>query len=335
MRYYRLEIINPKTGKPPVDCNGKPIGPFDTSKTPGCGLHIEFDVQVTGLDVVNSGTMLAIYGLPLDMLKQSVNLQGCIVRMRGGFSEGLPLANPKQQGEIIYGEVYLAYANWIGTNQTLNLVINPTLRKKEDGSPFSIEGKGEAGEKVGDVIARALKEAFPKKKIECLVNDSLVLPERWAASYKNIGSLAMVVKNASIAMMRDAKYSGIAISILSDRIRIYDNVSAKWGEPKTIHAHELVGQPTWIEPFTVSFKCPMRGDIRCGDVVKLPEGLYSGAASIVMANTMAPSVISKNSTTFTGKFMVKSVRHIGSYLTADGDAWVTVFEAYAENWVRV
>lgn len=89
MRYYRLEIINPKTGKPPVDCNGKPIGPFDTSKTPGCGLHIEFDVQVTGLDVVNSGTMLAIYGLPLDMLKQSVNLQGCIVRMRGGFSEGL------------------------------------------------------------------------------------------------------------------------------------------------------------------------------------------------------------------------------------------------------
>ncbi|HIA2903879.1 TPA: hypothetical protein ACWP2H_005367, partial [Escherichia coli] len=109
----------------------------------------------------------------------------------------------------------------------------------------------------------------------------------------------------------------------------------KWGEPKTIHAHELVGQPTWIAPFTVSFKCPMRGDIRCGDVVKLPEGLYSGAASIVMANTTAPSVIAKNSTTFTGKFLVKSVRHIGSYLTADGDAWVTVFEAYAENWARV
>ncbi|ENT2750657.1 ParB/Srx family N-terminal domain-containing protein [Escherichia coli] len=65
------------------------------------------------------------------------------------------------------------------------------------------------------------------------------------------------------------------------------------------------------------------------------EGLYSGSASIVMANTTAPSVIAKNSTTFTGKFLVKSVRHIGSYLTADGDAWVTVFEAYAENWARV
>ncbi|WP_236268720.1 hypothetical protein [Escherichia coli] len=335
MRYYRLEIINPKTGKPPVDCNGKPIGPFDTSKTPGCGLHVEFDVEVAGLDVVNSGTMLTIYGLPIDMLKQSVSLQGGLVRMKAGFVEGLPLANPQQQGEVIYGEIYLAYANWIGTNQTLNLVINPTVRKTDDGKPFSIEGDGLKGEKVGDVISRALQKAFPNKLIDCTVSDSLVLPEPWTGKYTEIGSLAMVLRSASIAMMRDEKYSGIAISILSDRIRIYDNASAKWGEPKTIHAHELVGQPTWIAPFTVSFKCPMRGDIRCGDVVKLPEGLYSGAASIVMANTTAPSVIAKNSTTFTGKFLVKSVRHIGSYLTADGDAWVTVFEAYAENWARV
>lgn len=334
MRYYRLEIINPKTGKPPVCQNGDPIGPFDTTRMLGCGLHVEFDFEVTGLDVVRSGTMLAIYGLPIDMLKQSVNLAGCLVRMKAGFVPGLPLANKDQQGEIIYGEVYLAYANWIGTNQTLNLVINPTVRKTDDGKPFFIKGDGRTGEKVGDVISRALQKAFPNKLIDCTVSDSLVLPEPWNGTYEDIGSLAMVLRSASIAMMRDEKYSGIAISILSDRIRIYDNVSAKWGEPKTIHAHELIGQPTWIAPFTVSFKCPLRGDIRCGDVVKLPEGLYSGAASIVMANTTAPSVISKNSTTFTGKFLVKSVRHIGAYLTADGDAWVTVFEAYAENWVR-
>lgn len=269
------------------------------------------------------------------MLKQSVSLQGCLVRMKAGFVQGLPLANKDQQGEVIYGEIYLAYANWIGTNQTLNLVINPSIRKTDDGKPFSIEGQGEAGERVGDVLVRALQKAYPNKLIDCTVSDNLVLPEPWTGKYTEIGSLAMVVKNASIAMMRNERYSGIAISILSDRIRIYDNASAKWGEPKTIHAHELVGQPTWIAPFTVSFKCPMRGDIRCGDVIKLPEGLYSGAASIVMANTTVPSVIAKNSTTFTGKFLVKSVRHIGSYLTADGDAWVTVFEAYAENWARV
>lgn len=232
MRYYRLEIINPKTGKPPVDSNGNTIGPFDTSRTPGCGLHVEFDVEVAGLDVVNSGTMLTIYGLPIDMLKQSVSLQGCLVRMKAGFVEGLPLANPQQQGEVIYGEIYLAYANWIGTNQTLNPVINPTVRKTDDGKPFSIEGEGLKGEKVSDVISRALQKAFPNKLIDCTVSDSLVLPEPWKGTYDNIGSLAMVVRSASIAMMRNERYSGVAISILSDRIRIYDNVSANWGEPK-------------------------------------------------------------------------------------------------------
>ncbi|MFJ7171640.1 hypothetical protein [Citrobacter freundii] len=335
MRYYRLEIINPKTGKPPVYGSGNPIGPFDTSRTPGCGLHVEFDVEITGLDVVKSGTMLTIYGLPIDMLKQSVSLQGCQVRMFAGFSRGLPLANPDQRGEIIYGEIYLAYANWIGTNQTLNLVINPTIRKTDDGKPFFIEGEGRTGEKVGDVISRALQKAFPNKLIDCTVSDILVLPEPWKGTYEDIGSLAMVLRSASIAMMRNEKYCGIAISILSDRIRIYDNASVNWGKPKKIEPYELVGQPTWIAPFTVSFKCPLRGDIRCGDVIELPQGMFSGASSILMTNTKAPSVIAKNSTTFTGKFLVKSVRHIGAYLTADGDAWVTVFEAYAENWVRV
>ncbi|EJI7050695.1 hypothetical protein ACOVMX_005039 [Escherichia coli] len=335
MRYYRLEIINPKTGKPPVCRNGKPIGPFDTSETPGCGLHVEFDFEVTALDIVRAGTMLTIYGLPIDMLEQSVNLQGCLVRMKAGFVKGLPLANPLQQGEVIYGEIYFAYANWIGTNQTLNLVINPTIRKTDDGKPFILEFDGRTGEKLGDVISRALKKAFPNKLIDCTVSDSLVLPEPWKGTYENIGSLAMVLRSASIAMIRSEKYCGVGISILSDRVRVYDNALADWGKPKKIELYELVGQPTWIAPFTVSFKCPLRGDIRCGDVIELPEGLYSGAASIVMANTTAPSVIAKNSTTFTGKFLVKSVRHIGSYLTADGDAWVTVFEAYAENWARV
>ncbi|HDL7800447.1 TPA: hypothetical protein PXP53_003446 [Yersinia enterocolitica] len=331
MRYYRLEIINPKTGKPPLDSKSRSIGPFDTSRTPGCGLHIEFDIVVTGLDVVKSGTMLTIYGLPIEMLQQSVNLQGCIVRLNAGFSKGLPLANPHQQGEIIYGEVYLAYANWIGTNQTLNLVINPVPRKTDDGKPVSIKGDGKKGEKLGDVLVRALKEAYPKKTIECLVSDNLVLPEPWNGSYTDIGSLAMVVRNASIAMMRQANYSGVGIIILSDRIRIYDNASVNWGQPKKINRNELVGQPTWIAPFAVTFKCPLRGDIRCGDVVELPQGLYSGASSILMTNTTALSVISRNATTFTGRFLIKSVRHIGAYLTADGDAWVTVFEAFSEN----
>ncbi|MFP1463114.1 hypothetical protein ACLB1E_23490 [Escherichia coli] len=70
-------------------------------------------------------------------------------------------------------------------------------------------------------------------------------------------------------------------------------------------------------------------------MIELPEGLYSGAASIVMANTTAPSVIAKSSSP--AQFLVNSGEISQTHWfvsTADGDAWVTVFEAYAENWAR-
>ncbi len=130
MRYYRLEIRD-KNGNIPLASDGTPIGPFDTSETPGRGLHIEFDAPIFGYDVCGSGTLITIYGLPLSMLRQSVNLSGCLVTLTAGFQNGLPLANPHQAGIIVSGEIYNPFANWIGTNQTLNFSVNPTpLLKK-------------------------------------------------------------------------------------------------------------------------------------------------------------------------------------------------------------
>ncbi len=104
--------------------------------------------------------MLTIYGLPIDMLKQSVSLQGCLVRMKAGFVEGLPLANPQQQGEVIYGEIYLAYANWIGTNQTLNLVELHPYAKQMMVNRFSIEGEGLKGKRSATLSPVRCKRHF-------------------------------------------------------------------------------------------------------------------------------------------------------------------------------
>ncbi|EAS2833358.1 hypothetical protein EHB58_09445 [Salmonella enterica subsp. enterica serovar Hull] len=333
MRYYLLTLTDPLTKKPPVDAAGRPIGPFDTSKTPGRGLHIEFDVITTGLDIVNSGTMLAIYGLPVDVLKQSVKLQGCQVSLLAGFSKGLPLANEEQRGEIIYGEVFSAYANWIGTNQSLNLIINPTVRKNADGQPLGLSVYGRKGELLGNVIARSLREIYPKKKIVCTVSEKLVLPEDCPWTYQpDVASLAMAVRSLSIALMRDNTYAGVGIVMHSDMIRIYDNTSIDWSFAKAIQPYELVGQPTWIEPFVMTFKCPLRGDIHCGDIVALPQDFMSGPTGILMTNTTPFGSMAKDNVIFSGKFLIRSVRHIGSYLVADGDAWVTIFEGIADNW---
>ncbi|CAD6037295.1 hypothetical protein [Escherichia coli] len=328
MRFYQLSIIDPKTTKPPVDASGKAIGPFNTLKTPGRGLHIEFDVMITGLDEVGAGTALTIYGLPIDVLKQSVKLHGCIVSLIAGFSAGLPLANPAQQGEIIYGEVLAAYANWIGTNQTLSLIVNPAIRRNDEGKTVEISADAKKGEKLGDVLCRALQKAYPKKRIECTVSDALILPESGPLHYTEITSLATMVKSASIALMKRDNYSGVRISMQADTIRIFDNSDCN-REDKKILPHELIGQPTWIQPFIMSFKCPLRGDLRVCDIINLPQGTVSDGESILMTNTHPNTGLTNQTTTFSGRFMIQSVRHIGAFLSASGDAWSTVFTATA------
>ncbi|WP_105269281.1 hypothetical protein [Escherichia sp. MOD1-EC6163] len=327
MRYYKLIITKPDTQQPPVDKNNNKIGPFDSSKTPGCALHIEFDVTVVGYDVTTSGTMLALYGLPMSMLTQAVNLKGCLVSLYAGFTDGLPLANKSQQGEIINGEVLAAYGNWIGTNQSLNLIINPTPTRTIDGKMISICGYGKKGETLGNVLTRVLCDAFPDKKIECTISDNLILSEDEPIVYKNITSLAAAIRSWSLNIIRDERYTGVRITVQSGTIRIFDNT--KSSSPKKIEAWELLGQPTWSAPLEMTFKCPLRGDICCGDIVSLPERMFSGTSSILMSAITQSSALTNSLVTFSGLFQITSVRHIGSFLTADGDAWVTVFTAAA------
>ncbi|KHN59916.1 hypothetical protein [Aeromonas hydrophila] len=329
MRRYRIEIVDDE-GNSPLDSDGKQIGPFDTADTPGRGLNIEFDALIAGLDVVVSGTVLTIYGLPITMLRQSVSLTGKTVKVYAGFDTGLPLANRDQFGLIISGKVFNAWANWLGTYQTLNLHITPmplTISTKKE-IPITLDGK--AGEKLSDVMRRGIQAAYPNfKRIDIFIGDDLVLPEDGNAPYQSLSHLSTVVRSLSKATKGSPDdYQGIQISIHDNEIiRIFDGTAAKDGV--NILPHELVGQPTWIELNKVSFKCPMRADLSCGDIVVLPQGL---ASSPLMVNTDNARSSYRDASLFSGKFLITSVRHIGEFSNPDGsNAWNTIYEAIEQR----
>lgn len=329
MRYYRLEILD-KNGKPAFDGNGNQIGPFDTSETPGRGLHIEFDALIAGYDVVSSGTAIVIYGLPISMINQSVQLRGYQLTLEAGFTSGLPLENEAQKGLIISGEIYSPYANWEGTNQTMNLIVNPSPQLNDKGQPFTITLDGKRGEKLGDVVKRALTAAYPTFIIEVSISDKLVLAEDGVAVYNRPGQLASLLRSQSFGMINDDTYSGVQVVMQKGVIRVFDNLSVGEAGAILIAPQELTGQPTWIETIKVSFKCPMRADLRCGDVVELPENIISGPTSILSVNTDSSYAMLRNSVNFSGKFLITSVRHVGQYLSPDSsNAWVTIYEGVA------
>ncbi|MGP0902106.1 hypothetical protein [Serratia sp. CY76391] len=330
MRYYRLEI-NDKDGHPAFARDGTPIGPFDTSTRPGHGLHIVFDVLIAGYDVISSGTAIAIYGLPITMLSQSVQLSGYQVNLYAGFSDGLPLANSKQQGLIISGLIYNPYANWIGTEQSLNFIVNPSPLVNDSGQAFSITMDGKKGEKVSDVLKRALTASFPNTVINIEISDLLVLPEDWPAVYHRMGQLASVIRGQSFSMIRSDSYSGVQIVMQNGMIRVFDNITTSETGGIKILPQELIGQPTWLGVVSMSFKCPLRADLHCGDVVELPENMISGSASILSVNSEQSYSMLRNRVNFSGKFLITSVRHVGQYLSPDSsNAWVTIYEAIAQ-----
>lgn len=328
MKYYRLEITKPD-GTTPRDDDGNPIGPFDTSKTPGRGLHIDFDALITGYDVASSGTMIAIFGLPISMLRQSVKLNGCQLTLEAGFSSGLPLANPSQKGLIVSGQIYNPYANWIGTHQSLNLIVNPSPLLNDEGQALSITISGKEGDKLSDVLRRALEISFPGFELDIEISEKLVLAEDENGVYPRIAQLAAVIRSWSFSKINAESYTGVQMVMQNQKIRVFDNTIAESKLGTKILAQELIGQPTWIGPTQVSFKCPMRADLRCGDVIELPKNITSGPFSILSVNSSRSLAALRNTVNFSGAFLITSVRHVGQYLNPDNsNSWVTIYEAF-------
>lgn len=328
MKYYKLEITD-KDGNAPLDGAGNPIGPFDSSLTPGSALHIEFDALITGYDVVSSGTNIAIYGVPVTMLRESTQLAGCQIDLTAGFTAGLPLANPGQAGLILSGQIYNPYANWLGTHQSLNFIVNPSPLLNDKGQAASITLDGKKGENLKDVLTRALTAAYPGFTLDISISDKLVLPEDGVGVYTRLTQLAATLRSQSFSILNRDDYTGVQMVMQNKIIRVFDNDVDDDGAIEIL-PEELLGQPTWIGPVSVSFKCPLRADLRCGDKVKLPQNIISGPGALLAVNTERSYSSLREQVNFSGKFLITSVRHVGDFLNPDNDnSWVTIYEAVA------
>jgi hypothetical protein len=140
--------------------------------------------------------------------------------------------------------------------------------------------------------------------------------------YSTPEQLAGWVKQASRAII-GGNYRGVDIDFDGVDINVFDGTATK--AAKQIEARDLVGQPTWIGFQQMSFKCPMRGDLRIGDTVKMPNGALFTSTVV---DFLDPRSIESNKITFTGNASIYSIHHYGNSRQADASSWTTVVEAY-------
>ena len=337
-RRYRVEITD-VSGNPINDARGNPIGPYDSVGKPGA-LEIEFDVQSMGGSLMTGDSCtLVIRGLPMAVLSQSVNLYNAIVTVYAGFdATGLPLARAQapHYGMILKGQVFVPFANWQGINQSLNLgLINYTPVPSGEDPIFFILA-GEKGEDLATVALRGLVGAFPNAKISTKTLENLVLPETvHAVPYQTLSAYSQAINSLSRSIVNRNGYGGIQIYTQKDFLVMTDLTGGIGTSVVTLT--ELIGQPTWVGLNTVSLKIPMRADLNVGDTLTLQAPSQSSSTSpyglvdIVLSNNAgAAQLAAQGISTFSGNFVISTIRHVGSFRDTSPDAWVTIVEAITE-----
>lgn len=346
MRYYDLVISDPVSGQvyQTTAAGGfaKKTGGstfsslFNGRNDPGA-LNIEFDIPVAPYHTPQGNPIIKVWGVGLGMISQVSNLNpnpsagtaGANFVLSAGMSKGLPLANPKQAGVIARGQIFQAFGNWQGVNQTLELICQAGGLTPKNGVSFAWW----PGMTLEETLQISFSQAFPQYKQSISVSPNLIqsqgeVPE--CGFYEDMATFAQFVRERTldlgISVTGNDHYAGVSIVIDPSVSTIYATDGTQPTVPILLEFQDLVGQPTWIGPNTVSFKTVMRADIMVRNKVKFPVGVQSPYA-LTSAAAAAPGAMASSKTAFQGTFLVTRAQHFANFRQPDADSWVTAFEA--------
>ena len=340
----------PAVGSTPVSSDGIP---FSWTSSSPLGINSIFGggaipgAQDVALDIfvgsqADEGTvsgMITIWGVSVKQIAQATNLKGMNMVVLGGMQKGLPLANPAQQGLLLKGEVYTAYGNWIGNEQTLNLVFSPSTGGPSGSvnasasstssgpvtaplKPANIVHNWKKGQPLSSAVQSALSVAFPSMTTSIQISSQLVLPRDDIGYFQTLRQYSQYLQAVSQKILGtnpSGNYLGVTINLVGSQISVYDG-SVPSSTIKQINIQDLVGQPTWGDSNQIIVSCVMRGDINVGDTIQLPQTFIT--------QTPNSSLLTNQFVTFTGQCTVNKVHHVGRFRQPEGTAWMTQFNCY-------
>lgn len=336
MRYYKIRITSAAGGlvTTPSSIPGSDATytSFANNRSIPSALQVELDIPLKAYATPMGGALVRIWGVSLAEIAQSTqlgptpNADGTLdyknIAIYGGMQKGLPLANPAQAGLLVEGSIIQAFGNWLGTDQSLDIILAPVFGTNTD--PKNITFNWLTGTPLADAIRNTLKNAFPKyAEPNIQISPNLVLNHDEPGFYNTIEQFAAYVKQVSISIIGGG-YSGVDIFLSNNKFNVFDGTTST--TPKQIAFQDLIGQPTWIgggpsgRSPVMQFKTVMRGDISMGDYIKMPQAFVTNTAAVSTSLTNLRAA-------FQGSFFVNEIRHVGNFRQPDGASWVTTFNA--------
>ena len=298
-----------------------------TSRNNPTALTLECDITCVSQDMGGSQGNITLWGIAKEDISQAQDFANKPCTLIGGMQQGLPFANAQsgEAGILHKGYVYSSFANWVGTDMTLNFVVlpgdppdQPPPPNAPNPPPKNIILNWKKDKPMADAVKQALQTAYPGQSLNVNISSKLIAPQDNIAYFGNLNELGQKLREVSHQIMTgDNKYPGVGCCMQKGEITVFDGTSSSGGNQ--IAFIDLIGLPTWIATYTISIKCVMRGDLKIGDKITLPP-------TLVVTTAAAQSGI-KGPLTFQGSFTIQSLRHVGNSRQPDGAAWITVIEA--------
>jgi hypothetical protein len=313
LRYYKIDITNPANGQPvlPKSLQGLGITSLlpNGATNPGA-LNVELDLPIFMAATPDGQALVRIWGLGIEATGNAFNLNGMDITVFGGMSKGLPLANPAQQGILMKGTIQQAFGNWMGLDQTVDLIVGPEMGTHDE--PKNIVFNWVAKTSMASAIQATLTTAFPGVQQTININPNLILNHDQVGYHYSLLEFAAVVKAFSQQII-GGDYPGVDIVYDGVTLDVHDGSSKP--KPKAISFQDMLGQPTWIDFGTIQAKFVMRGDLHLNDVITLPT-------SLVTTSQQAFTQF-QDKTTFSGNYQIIKMRHYGNYKQPDAASWNT------------
>lgn len=310
MRFYRIEI------------GGTVYTSLVNGQTDPGALNVEFDIPVSTMSAPLGSAFIRVWGVALQTLAQSNNLNNQQIKVFGGMAKGLPLANPAQQGLLVQGTIFPAFGNWEGTDMTLDMYVVAPFGAPSIPAAKNIVHNWQQGQPLANAIKSTLGVAFPGFKLNINISPNLVQSFTDTGFYQTLEQYGTYIRQISKSILGASEYPGVLISSNGETINVSDGTQASSG-PKQIQFQDMVGQPTWIAPNIINVKTVMRGDLKILDQVKLPPSLATTTAA------SAPQF--RSNSAFQGTFQVNTLRHLGNFRQPDARSWVTTMDLAVLN----
>ena len=308
MRYYNILISNPD-GSKFLEFEGKN----------GTGLNIELNAVINDLSQTGTAT-LKVFNLPLKYFLRQSDFRGKTILIKGGMSKGLPLANPAQQGILIFGEIQYCIGERIkGINFLTFSIIYTAATPQKNG--FILDFK--KGTKLSDALRNTMQNAgvLASNFSINLDDNKWIATHDYLSCYKTDKQLAKAINDMTSGRIK------LALNAPPKKYLITDGSSVKQ-TPKVISIFDFVGQPTWNggtspdgKVVTGNFDLPvvLRGDIFWFDEIEIQDPQVSKVG--VNAAIGLPDFARVG---FTGKAQVVQLTFIANYAAAGGENWVTI-----------